>query len=165
MDKSTMDGADIEFEIAMLQEERSAATGAFQREGGAILLRSGQWREAAFPEVERFPDKSHSIRVDTVLRANFADDPDVCFAIGVERAKNAFLFRDEFMARQDAGAMKAYDDCLCLLGEDFSLAFTANQEKGDCNGDAMATADLLIGHPGNLGKGPRVYPMRMLAKK
>ena len=131
----------------------------------SILIMNLGRRETSFPEVERFVNKGYAIGVGITLGADLTDDADVDFAIGFERAKNQFLHRNEFVTRQDAGAMQADDDGFSLFGENAAFAIAADQEDGNCNRNASAATDLLVRHLGNLGKGPRVYPQIMLAKK
>jgi hypothetical protein len=122
-------------------------------------------RETGFPEIERFVNKSYAVGVSIPLSADLTDGADVDFAIGFERAENQFLLRNEFVARQDAGAMQADDDGFSLFGENPAFAIAADQEDGNCNRNASAMTDLRVRHLGNLGKGPRVDPQIMLAKR
>ena len=110
-------------------------------------------------------NKSYAVGVSIPLSADLTDDADVDFAIGFERAENQFLLRNEFVTRQDTGAMQADDDGFSLFGENAAFAIAADQEDGNCNRNASAATDLLVRHLGKLGKGPRVYPQIMLAKK
>lgn len=108
-------------------------------------------------------NKSYTIGVDIALGSNFTDDADFGFAIGFERAENQFLLGNEFVARQDTGSMETDDDG--LVGEHPTFGFATDEPDGNRNSDASAAADLLVRHLGNRGKGPRVYPQTMLAKK
>jgi hypothetical protein len=160
-----MNGADIEFEISMLQDDWGSANLRIRGKHSRRFLWRLWRRESGFSEVERFVNKSDTIRVDIALRANFTDDADVGLAIGFERTEDQFLLGDEFVTRQDAGAVEPDDDGFGLLGEHPAFTIATDQEDGNCNGNASAATDLVVRHLGNLGKGPRVYPQTMLAKK
>ena len=110
-------------------------------------------------------NKSYAVGVRIPLSADLTDDADVDFAIGFERAENQLLLRNEFVARQDAGAMQADDDGFSPFGENLAFAIAADQEDGNCNRNASAATDLLVRHLGKLGKRPRVYPQTMFAKR
>jgi hypothetical protein len=159
-----MNDADVEFEISMLQGERCGATCALERKARDAFLWSLSRREAGFPEVEGLVNKSHTIGVDIALGANFTDDTDFGFAIGFERAENQFLFGNEFVTRQDAGAMETDDDGFGLFGEHPALGIAADEQDGNRNSDASAATDLLVRHLGNLGKGPRVHAPTILTE-
>lgn len=110
-------------------------------------------------------NEGHTAAVEIALDADFADDADLGLAIGFERVENQFLLGNEFVTRQDAGSVKANNDGFSLLGEHTAFAITADEEDGNCNGNASAATDLLVRRLGNLGKGPRGYPQTMVAKK
>ena len=61
------------------------------------------------------------------------------------------------MARQHAGSVKANNDRCDLLGEHAAFAIAADEEHGNCSGNASAAtaADPLAHRLGNLGKGAR----------
>ena len=83
-----MNDANIEFEIAMFQDERGSATCALQRQTRNAFLRSVWWRETGFPEVERFVNKGHTVGVNIALGADLTNDADFGFAIRFEGAEN-----------------------------------------------------------------------------
>ena len=124
------------------------------------FVRSLWRRQTDFPEIERFVNEGHTIGVEIGLGADLTYDADFDFAIGFERAENQFLLGNEFVTRQDAGSAKANNDGFSLLGEHTAFASAADEEGGNCNGNASAATDLLARHLGNLGKGPRVYPQQ-----
>ena len=122
-------------------------------------------RETGLPEVERFENKSHTTGVEIALSANFTDDANVRLAIGFGRTENQFLLGNQFVAGQDAGSMEANNHGFGLFGEHPTFGIAADDEDGNRNRDASGATDLLVTSSGNLGKGPRVHPQTMLAKK
>ena len=160
-----MNDADAEFEISMFQYERCGATCAFEEETRDGFVRSLWRRETDFPEIERFVNEGHTIGVEIALGADFTYDADFGFAIGFERVENQLLLGNECVTRQDAGSVKANNDGFSLLGEHTAFAIAADEQDGNCNGNASAATDLLARHLATSGKGPRVYPQTMVAKK
>ena len=125
-----MNDTNIELEIAVFQEQRRGATGAFKGKARDVFWRRLWRRETSFPEVERFVNKSYAVGVGIALGADLTDDADVGFAIGFQRAENQFLLRNKFVTRQAAGAMQADDDGFSLFGENAAFAIAADQEDG-----------------------------------
>ena len=106
-DQSTVNDADINFKISMLQDKRCGATCAFEGKTRNAFLSSLWRRETGLREVEGLVNKGDTVGVDIALGTNFPDDADVSFAVGFERAEIQFLFGNESVARQDAGAMES----------------------------------------------------------
>jgi hypothetical protein len=69
------------------------------------------------------------------------------------------LLGDELVCGDDSGAMKAENHGLGDFGEDAAIGIAADYKDGNLLGDTPTAADLLVGHLGNLGKGPRVLPL------
>ena len=59
------------------------------------------------------------------------------------------------MTRQHAGDVKANNDRFSLLGERAACTIAADEEDGNCSGNASTATDPLAPHLGNLGKGAR----------
>jgi hypothetical protein len=56
---------------------------------------------------------------------------------------------------QHAGDVKANNDRFSLLGERAACTIAADEEDGNCSGNASTATDHLARHLGNLGKGAR----------
>ena len=109
-----------------------------------------------FPEIEGIVEKSDTVNVEVVLLGNFADDANFGFAQSDQGAQGHLLLGNEFVGGENTCTVKAGDDGACFLGEDEAFGVTAEQDYWSGFGDAAAVAATYVGHPGFLGKGPRI---------
>jgi hypothetical protein len=72
------------------------------------------------------------------------DDADFRLLVALGPAKDEFLFRREFVAGENAGAVKTEDDGPGVLGEHASVEVAPDEEDGDFFRNAAAPAHNLL---------------------
>jgi hypothetical protein len=87
---------------------------------------------------------------------DFTDHTDFRLTIAHHRAQSEFLLGNQLFQGDNARAVQAQHHRLGDFREDSALGIGADQENRNLLGYASATTIPLVGHLGNLGKGPRV---------
>src|SRR5690348_15577674 len=130
----------IFFHFDLLDGLARAAKAAFQSELQVDGLERLARRELHGPEFQVWINEREAVDVPARLAADLADETDFRFFGRAGEAKRQCFVRGEAMTGDDASAMTAEDDCVCLLGEDFAVSIRAEQKDVELFGDASASA-------------------------
>jgi hypothetical protein len=132
-------GEDVRFDAGVVDFFESMAGATDEGKKAELHFHGADGREIDFPEIEIFVEEGDAVSVLAGLLAQVADHADFGFLVSFGPAKDELLLRREFVAGENAGAMKAEEDSGGGLGEDAAIQIAADEEDGDMFGDA-ATA-------------------------
>ena len=133
-------GADVRFEAGVFDLFEGLARIANEGDKAELFFQGADGWKVDFPEIGMGIEKGNTVGVDTVLRAEMADDANFRFLVFVGPAKNEFLFGRELVFGDDAGAVEAEEDGGGVLGEDAAIQIAADEEDGNFFRDASAAA-------------------------
>ena len=101
-------------------------------------------RKLYFPEVLHRIGEGDSIGIATGVCADLADHANFRFLVALGPAQNEFLFRREFVLRNDARAKKAKHHSLGRLGKNLAVQIGTDKKDGNFLRDAAASAHNLL---------------------
>lgn len=138
-------GDDVGFDTLFVNAFERQAHIADQNQDAEFLFFLGRRRKFHLPEILNVIKKRNAVRVDAGVLADLADHADFRFFIAVGPAKDHLLLGGEFVLGKEAGAVKAEENGLRLLGKNPAGQIGTDQDDGNLFGDASASAHNLLG--------------------
>ena len=110
----------------MLNQLADLAAAALEQHTAGLFFGVRHAGKIDSPEVQLRIQEGHPVGVALAMRAELANDTNLGFFVGVQPAKDQFLFCGEYVLRNNARAVAAEQHRLGLLGKNFALHVAAH---------------------------------------